>query len=782
MRGATACARVALLLCAAGCILVTLATAIRPATPTDARSPARRQRDAVSMRYPIKHIIIIDKENHSFDNLFGRFPGADGARYATTSTGKVVPLLRTPDHTLLDLAHAGAAATLAMNNGHMNQFDLLPGAIQNGRDIANSQYTQADIPNYWKYASTFTLSDHLFASIIGPSFPNHLVTIAATSGNTVDNPSGQVNHAWGCDGGPHSRVRAIHPDGTVYFTRPCFNFQTLPDELERAHISWRYYSPPQFAPGYVWNSLDAVSHIRYGPLWTSNVSNDTHFVHDVQTGHLAHVTWLVTNNRQSDHPPASICVGEGWAVRVINAVMQSKFWKNTAIFLTWDDFGGFFDHVAPPRTSVIRLGPRVPMIVISPYARRHSIDHTRYDFESMLKFIEDDFYLSPLTNTDRFATSIARSFDFAHPNFTPLILTPRQCPKADYAVQSVLYGHAVRIHSSGGLRQIDARVNGTVLSLLLDPKYTIEDFNGDRLAFSEISVGDYLAVHASPDPQRALAYTTALVIDQNIRPVHEASAVVASVAGDAGSMTATLGEHDVVVDLSPQTAILRPDGTRGTRRDLATAEQVRITGLLNARSMTVVRTTTVRILVDPSAQVKLTTLHRYVKQGETETILLSGTAGNTVRMQVTYPNGVRVRKSVTIGALGRTEVTLPVALGSTSPTSTTVRVQISSSFTRAGTIFSIARAPVEAFVAPSTIRRGGKSVITLLGAKRLRVRLVFLLPDGHYSSVAVVLDKRGRGAYTYRASARSKPGIVEVLATAELPTGGYTYGAKLVVR
>ena len=133
-------------------------------------------------RFPIKHIIIIDKENRSFDTMFGQFPGADGTTHAQLSSGKVVRLGHTPDRLLLDVGHAGEAATLAVNNGRMNRFNLLPGAIQDGRDVAVSQYAQRDIPNYWRYAGAFTLDDHFFSTIMGPSFPNHLATIAAQSG------------------------------------------------------------------------------------------------------------------------------------------------------------------------------------------------------------------------------------------------------------------------------------------------------------------------------------------------------------------------------------------------------------------------------------------------------------------------------------------------------------------------------------------------------------------------------------------------------------------------
>src|SRR5947209_59845 len=173
-------------------------------------------------RYPIQHIVIIDKENRSFDEMFGLFPRADGATTAELASGKVIRLGHTPDHTLLDVGHAGDAAAFAVDDGRMDRFNQLPGAIQNGRDIADSQLRQSDVPNYWRLAGHYTLDDHFFSTILGPSFPNHLVTIAAGSNNTDDNPRGQTFHAWGCDGGRYPVVTAIDPaTGRTYLTKPC---------------------------------------------------------------------------------------------------------------------------------------------------------------------------------------------------------------------------------------------------------------------------------------------------------------------------------------------------------------------------------------------------------------------------------------------------------------------------------------------------------------------------------------------------------------------------------
>jgi len=174
------------------------------------------------------------------------------------------------------------------------------------------------------------------------------------------------------------------------------------------------------------------------------VRPDTSFISDVRRGHLPQVSWLVTDVQQSDHPPASICVGQRWTVSVINAVMKSKFWKNTAIFLTWDDFGGFYDHVAPPHQDAISLGPRVPAIVISPYARPHFIDHSQLEFDSFLRFIEDDYQLPSLTTRDANAASMLSSFDFKQKPLAPLVLKQRACPRGDYATSTLLTGRVIR--------------------------------------------------------------------------------------------------------------------------------------------------------------------------------------------------------------------------------------------------------------------------------------------------------------------------------------------------
>lgn len=379
----------------------------------------------------IQHIIFIVKENRSFDNYFGQYPGADGATTGIMSTGQVIPLEHTPDQ-VIDMGHDWTSALTAMDDGNMDHFDLILYGNVNGALMTYSQLTQADIPNYYKYAKNFVLGDHMFSSLHGESFPNHLYTIAATSGGVFTVPlplgSAKAGFNWGCDLPSDYAVRVLDDDdGDISSAFPCFDFQTLADSLETAGISWKYYAPPQGAQGYQFSTFDAINHIRNSPLWAQDVVPDTQFATDAASGNLPAVSWLVTGPN-SEHPPNSTCQGENWSVQQLNALMQGPDWATSAVFLTWDDFGGFYDHIPPPPVDVYGLGPRVPFLIISPYARAGHISHTQYEFSSVLKFIEDRFGLTPLTERDANANNTTDSFNFSQTPRPPLILNQRTCP------------------------------------------------------------------------------------------------------------------------------------------------------------------------------------------------------------------------------------------------------------------------------------------------------------------------------------------------------------------
>jgi phospholipase C len=386
----------------------------------------------------IQHIVFIIKENRSFDEYFGAFPGADGATSGTISNGTVIPLGHTPDQTPTDIDHTWNAAVTAMDGPDsgpfkMDQFDLIFNGNHNGDFLAYTQMTQADIPNYYAYASHFTLADKMFSSIKANSFPNHLYTVAAQSGGVIGipfspvEPNGIGAQGWGCDDDPTVVVQQMNEEGDVSNVKPCFDFPTLADSLESAGISWTFYAPPPATKGYQFSTLNAIDHIRNTSLWSQHVLNSSNFIFDAHHGNLPAVSWLVAGP-QSEHPPNSTCLGENWTVQQITAIMQGPDWRTTAIFLTWDDFGGFYDHVSPPTVDGLGLGPRVPMLIISPYAIAGKVSHTQYEFSSVLKFIEERFGLAPLTTRDAAANDMQDSFNWGQVPIPPLALATHACP------------------------------------------------------------------------------------------------------------------------------------------------------------------------------------------------------------------------------------------------------------------------------------------------------------------------------------------------------------------
>ena len=545
-------------------------------------------------RCPIKHIVFIIKENHSFDNMFARFPGADGTKYAYTGK-KRIPLGVTPDHLPYDIAHGGGAATTAVNRGRMNQFYLLHGAIQFGHDYADSAYTAKEIPNYWKYAQTYTLADHFFATIMGPSFPNHLVTIAGQSGYSVDNPHGQTIRSWGCDAGPTSHVTTLLPNGVVTHVPPCYNFATLGDEADHAHIPWRYYASPLGTFGYVWAAYDAIRHIRYGRDWKRADIPDKNFVKDVAAGKLAPLTWVTTNLQTSEHPPSSMCLGENWTVDQINAIEKSKFWKSTAIVLTWDDFGGFYDHVPPPVINNIAFGPRVPTIVISPYARPHTVDHNVYDFSSTLKFAEDVFRLPRLTSYDSSATSLAKMFNFAQRPLKPMLLKPRHCPA--YVPGVTTNGTLVSSHVQNGRYTIFIRFPDGSLATVFAPTNTKVFIKGGVTSIRGMSPGDAVHVHMFSDPTQAGYYALDKIEDRSLRYEKKIVGTIASLDADSGSILLDRFKHpSIVVYTNRKTVIYKKNGAKGHYGDLTSGSPISVTGILNTKQYTMQSVSAVHIL------------------------------------------------------------------------------------------------------------------------------------------------------------------------------------------
>ena len=381
-------------------------------------------------RPKIQHIVFIIKENRSFDEYFGRFPRANGATAAKLSTGQTIPLGHTPDQVSHDIGHDWFSGIEVIDGGKMDLFDINYGGNLKGDMLAFTQMGQTDIPNYWAYAKRFSLADAMFSSLHGPSLPNHLYTIAGQSDGIVSVPvvTDPTSMGWGCDSVSAITVQFLQSDGSVVDKAPCVDIQTLGDVLDANNITWKYYSGLYGTSGYQWNVYNNIKHIRYGPEWSTRTGDQNQFDSDAMSGNLPAVSWLTPPNERTEHPPYSSCYGENWTVDKINSIMQGPDWATTAIFLTWDDFGGFYDHVAPQQIDKYGLGPRVPLIVISPYARAGAIIHTPYEFSSVLKFIEKNFALPSLGARDVTANDMMDAFDFTQTPSMPLVLQQRTCP------------------------------------------------------------------------------------------------------------------------------------------------------------------------------------------------------------------------------------------------------------------------------------------------------------------------------------------------------------------
>ena len=459
-------------------------------------------------RAKIKHVVFVLLENHSFDNIFGRFPGADGATTAQSGT-QTIPLLHAPPFYWHDVNHEFSDANNAIDKGKMDGFSLEGGADMNGDRMAYQQYTQADIPNLWAYAQHFTLGDHMFASAVGSTFPNHLYSVAAQSGGIVTNV--QVTNGWGCDSGAHAFTLKKSASGQLVGAGTCFSFATLADRMQRAHVSWAYYAAPPSDLGYLFSTLDAFPSIRQTALWTTRVKDQATFAADARAGRLPAFSWVTPTYAASSHPPYGLCAAENWVVEKMNALMQGPDWPRTAVVLVWDDWGGFYDHVAPPQVDAFGLGLRVPLLVIAPYARRGYISHTPYAFESVLKTFEELADLPPLTARDRAAHDLLDSFDFTQRPAPPLVLTPRRCPalpsKAQFArylpaalAQATVHTLGVsmaevqRRHATATLAQIAAHQHITLADLTKALRAVVYDYVGsmELLHYATREEGDAL--------------------------------------------------------------------------------------------------------------------------------------------------------------------------------------------------------------------------------------------------------------------------------------------------
>ena len=403
-----------LLLIAAGC-------AGRVAGTVPAAADARAQSITRTIPYGvIQHVVIIVQENRSVDNLFNGLPGADTVTSGKDSHGNTIPLQPISISAPYDIDHRHGAFTTEYDNGGMDGFDkVMIDGKSAPKDAAYGYVPQSQVQPYFDMAEQYAFADRMFQSNSGDSLAAHQYVIAGTAATSaqsryyaMNNPKGSTYAVGGCDSpsGTLESLIDVDTNDQSQSAFPCFDHPTLMDLLSNAGDTWRYYESRR-GPG-LWNAPDAISHIRYGPLYGSVIAPNSLFLKDLANGRLASVTWVIPNALQSDHPRQTDGSGPSYVAQMVDAVGQSKFWPNCAIFVVWDDWGGWYDHVAPQQFNYYELGFRVPLIAISPYARTSYVSHTQHEFGSILKFVEESFNLGSLGYTDVRADDLSDMFNF----------------------------------------------------------------------------------------------------------------------------------------------------------------------------------------------------------------------------------------------------------------------------------------------------------------------------------------------------------------------------------
>jgi phospholipase C len=361
----------------------------------------------------IQHVVVIFQENRSFDSYFGTYPGADGIPTSTAgSPGTCVPDPQTrrcirpfPDHADRNGGgpHDDVNSASDVDGGKMDGFiaqaergrrgctdPTNPSCLEGSADDVMGYHTGSDIPNYWSYAQHFVLQDHMFESVHSWSFPSHLYLVSGWSARC------------GSSRDPMSCTGQVDPPNRTPANPTPFAWTDLTYLLHEKHVNWSWYLDHGAASGgryqgkagggvpAIWNVLPGFSDVHEDDE-TANIRDLSAFDAGARDGTLPAVSWVMPDPADSEHPPALVSTGQSFVTRIVNEVMSGPDWGSSAIFLTWDDWGGFYDHVVPPTADALGYGIRVPALVISPYAKRGYIDHQTLSYDAYLKFIEDDF-------------------------------------------------------------------------------------------------------------------------------------------------------------------------------------------------------------------------------------------------------------------------------------------------------------------------------------------------------------------------------------------------------
>jgi phospholipase C len=419
--------RAALPLAAAGLTLVLAACNGGALTTTGMGVPPAPGPDPATPIRKIKHVVIAVQENRSLNNLFMGFPGAKTATYGYDSYGQRIKIKPVGLATYWDIDHSARSMFKACDGTgsipgtdcKMDGFNLEFAGCTSNCPIKHPQYAYvpySETKPYFDIGKQYVLADQMYASNFdASSFISHQYIISGQALSAVDYPYGP----WGCPGGSGDSVAEVGPQRQIPYGSevPCWDPTTLGDELDSAGISWAYYAVSYSGFPGLWSAYQAINHVYNGPDWQKDViSPPSQFLTDVQKGHLRSVSWVTPTCADSDHAGCNSHNGPSWVASLVNAIGESKYWNDTAIFIFWDDYGGWYDAAPPAYVDYDGLGFRIPMLVVSPYAKQGYVSHVNYEHGSILKFVEDVFHLSRLAASDTRAKSPAKDcFDFTQP-------------------------------------------------------------------------------------------------------------------------------------------------------------------------------------------------------------------------------------------------------------------------------------------------------------------------------------------------------------------------------
>jgi len=367
---------------------------------------------------PIQHVIVVVQDSRTFENLFAGYPKADAPTYGSTLGGKRVPLSPISFQSGSKCTTSSLSSfSTAYDNGKMDGFS----------PCAYVSVARRETAAYWDLAKQYTLADHTFASTHAGDFVNHLYLISGTTRISQEEyvTGTPDNFPWGCDAPAGTTVPVTTPGGVANAGLfPCFTqFNSIAHTLDAANVTWKFYTAgsTEFS-GEIWNSFDAINDVRHGPDWERNIASpNTRVFSDLRNGTLADVSWVIPSIADSDAPSARSATGPAWVTSIVDAAKASSYWPHLAVIVIWANGGdqAFYDNVPPPQVpGVLGLGLRVPMLVISPYAKRNYVSHTTYESGgTTLRFIEQVFGLPTLGTpasgaTDARANSMLDCFTF----------------------------------------------------------------------------------------------------------------------------------------------------------------------------------------------------------------------------------------------------------------------------------------------------------------------------------------------------------------------------------